>query len=106
MFARLKILLQSEHDAVVVPVEAVVMRPKGAMVFILDGGKAIGKQVKTGIEEGTRIQITSGIKAGDKVIVAGNEKLRDGVAVRLAGGPGKKKSGQTAAVHRNEKNGQ
>jgi membrane fusion protein (multidrug efflux system) len=100
MFARLKVLLKSEHEAIVVPVEAVVMRPKGAMVFIMDGGKAVGKPVKTGIEKGARIQITSGISAGDKVIVAGNEKLKDGVAVRLAGGSGKKSSEQTAAGHR------
>ena len=106
MFGRLKVLLKSEHDVVVVPVEAVVMRPKGAMVFIMDGGKAVGKPVTTGIEEGTSIQITSGIKAGDKVIVAGNEKLKDGVVVRLAGGPGKKMSGQTVVDHREEKSGQ
>jgi RND family efflux transporter MFP subunit len=105
MFSRLKVVLESEHDAVVVPVEAVVMRPEGAMVFVMDGGKAVGKSVTIGIEDGDGIQITSGIKAGDKVIFAGNEKLKDGVVVRLAGKPGKKKSAKIAADHREEKSG-
>lgn len=86
MFARLKVLLKSEDEALVVPLEAVVMRPKGRMVFVVDSGKAIGKVVQTGIEEGRSIQIVSGINPEDKVIVAGNEKLKNGVAVRIAGG--------------------
>ncbi len=41
MFSRLMVLLNLERDAVVVPVEAVVMKPKGAVVFIFDDGKAV-----------------------------------------------------------------
>jgi len=85
MFARLKVLLKSEGDAVTVPVEALVSKPKGRVIFVVEGGKAAARVVKTGIEAGNRIQILSGIRSGDKVIVAGNEKLKNGATVRLAG---------------------
>ncbi|RJQ65798.1 MAG: efflux RND transporter periplasmic adaptor subunit [Desulfobacteraceae bacterium] len=100
MFARLKVLLKTMHEAVVVPSEALVSTPKGRVVFVMEDGKAFARHVETGIEEGNRIQIVSGVQPGDKVIVAGNEKLKDGAAVSLAGGekPGQAKPQNRAAA--------
>lgn len=86
MFARLKVLLKTVNEAVIVPVEALVTTPKGPVVFVVEDGKAVRRPVETGIEEGNRIQIITGVHPGDKVIVAGNEKLKDGIIVRLSGG--------------------
>ncbi|MBE7558449.1 hypothetical protein HS125_05710 [bacterium] len=58
------------------------------MVFIAAEGKAVQRKVQTGIEEGGRIQILSGIEPGEKVITAGQEKLKDGAErIRLPGPP-------------------
>jgi membrane fusion protein (multidrug efflux system) len=84
MFARLNVLLKHIDDAVTVPLEALVTTPKGQVVFVVEDGKAIARAVKTGIEADNRIQLVSGVQPGDKVIVAGNEKLKDGVEVSLA----------------------
>lgn len=84
MFARLQIWLKTADDAVAVPGEAVVSTPEGEAVFVLENGKALRRMVTTGIQEKNRIQIAAGIKAGEKVIVAGNEKLKPGAAVRVA----------------------
>jgi len=54
------------------------------IVFVVEDGKAIARAVKTGIEADNRIQLVSGVQPGDKVIIAGNEKLKDGVEVSLA----------------------
>jgi membrane fusion protein (multidrug efflux system) len=86
MFARLKVLLKTMDDAVTVPLEALVATPKGQVVFVVEDGKAMARPVATGIEEGNRIQIVSGVRPGDKVIIAGNEKLKDGFAVTVAEG--------------------
>lgn len=84
MFARLNVLLKNIDDAVIVPLEALVTTPKGQVVFVVEDGKAIARAVKTGIEADNRIQLVSGVQPGDKVIVAGNEKLKSGVEVSLA----------------------
>jgi len=85
MFARLNVLLGTVNDAVIIPSEAIVSTPHGDVVFIVENGKAIRCLVKTGIEDGGQIQIVSGINAGDKVITAGNDKLKDGAAVKVVG---------------------
>jgi RND family efflux transporter MFP subunit len=84
MFARLNVLLKNIDEAVIVPLEALVTTPKGQVVFVIEDGKAIARAVKTGIEADNRVQLVSGVQPGDKVIVAGNEKLKDGIAVSLA----------------------
>jgi membrane fusion protein (multidrug efflux system) len=84
MFARLSLILHSETDTISVPSEAVIVTPKGARVaYVVVDGKAQQRKVQTGIEGAGKIQIVSGIKAGDQIVIAGNEKLRDGLEIRL-----------------------
>jgi membrane fusion protein (multidrug efflux system) len=109
MFARLTLSLERAEDVVVVPLEALVSTPKGQVVFVFEEGKATARTVKTGIEADNRIEIISGIQSGDKVIVAGNEKLKNGADVRLAGdgksGNGKNKMMAEPTAERPGKSG-
>ena len=89
MFGRVRLLLESVPDAVTVPVQAVLVTPAGASVaFAVVDGKAAQRKVRTGIEEGGRIQIVSGLEPGEQVIVSGQEKLKDGAEIRLPAPPG------------------
>jgi len=86
MFARLSLKLRSEQDALVVPSEAVIVTPKGLRVaYVVEDGKAVQRKVETGIEGGGKVQILCCVKPGQQIVVAGNEKLKDGVEVRLQG---------------------
>jgi RND family efflux transporter MFP subunit len=109
MFARLKVLLKTVNEAVTVPAEALVTTPKGQVSFVVEDGKAIRRSVETGIEEGNRIQIITGIRPDEKVIVAGNEKLKNNTAVRLAGagkpGSQKNQNSDSQSLQRRMKNG-
>jgi membrane fusion protein (multidrug efflux system) len=90
MFARLKLPLQTVADATVVPREAVLVTPGGERIaFVIRDGKALRRKLETGIEGEGRVQITTGLQPGEKVVVAGNEKLRDGMEVKAQGGGGK-----------------
>jgi RND family efflux transporter MFP subunit len=87
MFARVKVILEFVPDAVTVPSQAVIVTPKGDRVaFVVQEGKALRRKVETGIEEGGRIQIVKGIQSGEPVIVAGNEKLKDGAEIQARQG--------------------
>jgi membrane fusion protein (multidrug efflux system) len=100
MFARLRVALETAEQALVIPVDAVRATPRGEQVaFIVQEGKAVQRTVTTGIEQGGLVQVTVGLAAGDQVVVAGQEGLKDGREVRLAGekkadGAGADKSGR------------
>jgi membrane fusion protein (multidrug efflux system) len=84
MFARLKVPVEKASDAVVVKAGAIVVTPQERKtVFIVRDGKALRREVETGIEQGRMVQITSGVAEGDSVIVSGNRKLQDAARVRV-----------------------
>jgi len=86
MFGRVNLTLKLAGQSVVLPSEAVSASRQGkAAVFVVEEGKARTRLVTTGIEADNRIQILSGIQPGDKVIVAGHEKLKDGAGVAVEG---------------------
>lgn len=82
MFARLEIVFKTMEKALTVPIEALISTPEGSMVFVLENGRARARKVETGIEAANRIEIVKGIQPGERVIVAGNNKLKDGIMVR------------------------
>lgn len=112
MFARLTIDLKSVADAIVVPADAILTMPEGQkVVYLVKDGKAVKRKVKTGIENGRLTQILEGVTLGDQVIVEGHERLKDGVAVKLAGekkGPGKNGgvNAEKGSAGGNEKSGE
>jgi len=84
MFGRVRLILESIKDAVNVPLQSIIITPSGASVaFVAVDGKAVQRKVQTGIEDGKRIQILSGLNLGEKVIVSGQEQLKDGMEIRM-----------------------
>jgi membrane fusion protein (multidrug efflux system) len=82
MFARVQARL-SEHDAVLVPEDAIVTTSEGTYVWRLDAeDKAERVAVELGGREPGRVEIVSGVAAGDRVVTAGTHKVHAGAAVR------------------------
>lgn len=94
MFARLQTVLQEEAAALTLPVDAVLGVGKGRFVFVEVDGKASRRSVETGFEQDGRIWIRSGLRSGERVIVGGIERVKDGTAVRLGSGPSGAKKGK------------
>ena len=89
MFARAAITTAT-MSGVTVPAKAVLPQPDGsAIVFVLSGADIVKAQtVQTGgVPNGGRVEITSGLKPGDSVVVAGAGYLKDGDRVRVVQQP-------------------
>lgn len=72
----------SEH--LVVPRDALVLRRDGSYVFrVKDDNTAERVHVTTGIADGPVIAVNGDIKAGDRVVIRGGERLRPGQAVKV-----------------------
>ncbi|MEY4387127.1 MAG: hypothetical protein RLY20_2410 [Verrucomicrobiota bacterium] len=72
-----------ETSALRVPASAVVQRGQMEIVFVVSGGKAQLRLIKTGKRIGDEVELVSGISAGEKVVVEGATGLADGQPLTL-----------------------
>jgi len=89
MSARVNIALQSGRKGIVVSRDALVRYPDGRItVWVLEenGEKNLVKErrIEIGNSFDGLVHVRSGLKEGERVVVRGNESLREGQTVRLA----------------------
>lgn len=89
MVAEATITNAQVRSAIVVPASAVVVRD-GAVngttnLYVLDknAARVHARRVTTGPAHGDSLEITSGITADERIVVAGQQRLRDGARVQL-----------------------
>lgn len=84
MFGRVKLELGSANH-VVVPDLAIVKQPGSAnqYVYVYHNGKVSYNKVELGQRLGDAFELLSGVQPGDTVVVTGQNKLADGVAVDI-----------------------
>lgn len=86
-FVNLRLTVNTIRDAVVVPVTALRHGADGDFVYVLDPqARTVAlRTVTRGQASVDRVQIASGLKAGEQVITEGADRLRDGASVVLPG---------------------
>ncbi len=80
-FAKVELVLARRTDALLVPSVAVLPGVTEKSVYVVRAGKAERRAVETGQRTETSVQIVSGLRVGDTVIVSGLQQLRPGLAV-------------------------
>lgn len=82
MFARVRVDLGTRKDCIEVPERAVVeLQGKTFLWVVGQDGKASQRPVKVGEQNGSNLLILEGVKPGERVIVEGVQKAREGAAV-------------------------
>jgi len=85
MFARVRLTTQKAVDTVVVPEKVVLTMENGSSAaFVVKDLVSEKRSIKLGIENGSCIQVLEGIRAGEQVIISGQEKLKPGTRVKLS----------------------
>ncbi len=74
---KLRTSIKKEKNAVTIPVGAVYYSEGKPYVFIASNGKAVKKDIVTGIYNQSDIQVISGISAEDQVIISWTSQLKD-----------------------------
>jgi membrane fusion protein (multidrug efflux system) len=82
-FARGELVLERAVPTRVVPVAAVLSSSGISRLFVVEGGSARSRVVKTGRVLGDRMEIVSGVSGGESVVTSGHGKLSDGMAVEV-----------------------
>jgi membrane fusion protein (multidrug efflux system) len=96
MFARVRLITKEQADAMVVPEQALVPQGNEQYVFKVTDGKVARVKVETGQRRDSKVEVLSGLAAGDMVVTAGQLKIRDGASVRVAGAEGGKPAAAAA----------
>ena len=83
-FVNARLLVRTLNHATTAPVAAVQHGAPGTFVFLIKSDNSVGVQkIQTGVADGDQIQITSGLKPGDAVVIDGADRLREGSKVRI-----------------------
>ncbi|WP_119458392.1 efflux RND transporter periplasmic adaptor subunit [Rhodospirillaceae bacterium SYSU D60014] len=83
LFMVVRVTLGSRPNAVIIPEEAVVAEGRSTYVFRVRDGTAERVEVELGHRQVGEVEVLKGLRAGDSVVVAGLQRLRDGAPVRV-----------------------
>lgn len=87
------ILEDSKPQSVVtVPQQAIALDQTGPYLFVVDDKNVVHlRRVKTGIVRNGQLIVTEGLKEGEKVVIQGQQRIRDGMTVAPSAAPAQPK---------------
>jgi membrane fusion protein (multidrug efflux system) len=74
-------LANDERAALVIPEEALTPEAERQYVFVVTEGKVSRREVRIGVRRPGSVEVLAGLRAGERVIVEGTQKVRDGAIV-------------------------
>jgi multidrug efflux system membrane fusion protein len=99
-FVNVRMLVDTHRGVTIIPSAAIQRGSAGAFVYVVNADRTVSlRRVKLGAVEGDNVEISAGVKSGERVVVDGTDRLRDGASVSLpeaggrAGSPGAGKKG-------------
>jgi multidrug efflux system membrane fusion protein len=88
-FVNARLLLDTLHDATVVPGAAMQQGASGSYVYVVKADNTVSMRAVTpGPSSGDLISISKGLQIGERVVVDGADQLRDGAHVTVPGAAG------------------
>lgn len=87
-FVNVRLRVQERQNVLTVAAGAVQQNSQGPFVFLVQPDLKVNIQpVKTGARNQDLIEIVSGLKTGDQVVLEGTDRLRQGSVVKIANAP-------------------
>ncbi len=99
-FVNARLNVRTLSNVTVAPVAAIQHGAPGAFVYLVKPDSSVTVQpVTTGVADGDNVEIVSGLKPGDTVVVDGADRLRDGAKVRIVADPSNPAANVDASPH-------
>ena len=87
-FVNIQLRVETLHNETVIPTAAVQRGAPGTFVYLIKPDDTVTVQpIKLGPGEGERVSVRSGLAVGDRVVVDGADKLKDGAKISLRATP-------------------
>jgi multidrug efflux pump subunit AcrA (membrane-fusion protein) len=82
MSAVAKLQVRRAVDTVAVPAAAVVRDGDRDAIWVIERGKASRRQVTVGTQGEDLVEITDGVRAGQRIVVSGADRVKSGQELR------------------------
>ncbi|HSA96013.1 MAG TPA: efflux RND transporter periplasmic adaptor subunit [Acidobacteriota bacterium] len=83
-FAEISVPVSSPGEAAVIPVGAVRPSERGFIAYVVEGDKAVERILTLGMRSADgQVEVLSGLKGGETLVIRGAEALSNGVSVRI-----------------------
>ncbi len=84
-FVNARLLIKTLDNAVTVPTSAILRGSPGAYVYVINADSTVSvRKITTSAVDGSVTAVTSGLSAGERVVIDGTDRLRDGLKIIVA----------------------
>jgi membrane fusion protein (multidrug efflux system) len=83
MFVKADMVVNSSENTIVIPKDIIVTRNRVRTVFVVERGVANQRVITTGLESADRVEVLTGLEAGESVVSKGFETLRHNSRVKV-----------------------
>src|SRR5215475_10908199 len=105
-FVNIRLLLDTHKDVVTMSTAAIQRGVPGTFVYLIkDDSTVTVRPVKLGVTEGDRVEVLSGLEPGERVVIDGADKLREGAKVIVRSEAGADSQAGTPHAQGGEKGG-
>ncbi len=82
-FARVRLLVAEHKDVLLIPRDCLLGGEGKRYVFVVNGGRAVRKDVKLGASQGDQVEVLAGLDEGETIVTIGQQMLKDGSEVKI-----------------------
>jgi membrane fusion protein, multidrug efflux system len=111
-FVNIRLLLDTHKDVTTMSTAGIQRGVPGTFVYLVNADNTVSvRPVKLGVTDGDRVEVSSGLAPGDRIVIDGADKLRDGAKINVrsenpAKGPDADKGDKAGGKKRRSENGQ
>lgn len=88
-FVNIRLLLDTRRGVTQIPSAGVQRGVPGTFVYLVNADNTVSvRKIELGVSDGDHVEVNSGLKPGDTIVVDGADKLRDGAKVSARGSDG------------------
>ncbi|MFQ6103755.1 MAG: efflux RND transporter periplasmic adaptor subunit [Candidatus Glassbacteria bacterium] len=80
----IKVAIEGKRDVLIIARDALVRSGNDNAVYVIEGETGVLRNVETGLETENEVEVKEGLNEGDLVVVRGQNRLRDGMKVRIS----------------------
>jgi multidrug efflux system membrane fusion protein len=83
-FVNIRLLLDTHKDVTTMPTAGVQRGVPGTFVYLVNADDTVSvRKIDLGVTDGDHVEVRSGLQPGDKIVVDGADKLRDGAKINV-----------------------